>query len=132
MSDGTKIYELTSDDEVIDLLKGNTAVFGVALDGVAREVAAALDELPSHPVASADAGTAAPKEAVATEIAPDGLEELDALRLLSKLIVELSDDKARAVATLLTEMRMKEKIGDLADVIDFGARRGQRTGTSHP
>ena len=132
MSDGTKIYELTSDDEVIDLLKGDTAVFGVALDSVAREVAAALDEVPSHPVASADAGTATPKEAVAPEMAPDGLEELDALRLLSKLIVELSDDKARAVATLLTEMRMKEKIGDLADVIDFGARRGQRTGTSHP
>jgi hypothetical protein len=25
-------------------------------------------------------------------------------------------------------MRMKEKIGELADVIDFGARRSQRTG----
>ena len=32
------------------------------------------------------------------------------------------------MAMLLTEMRMKEKIGELADVIDFGARRSQRTG----
>jgi hypothetical protein len=27
-------------------------------------------------------------------------------------------------------MRMEEHIDELADVIDFGARRGQRTGTS--
>jgi DNA-binding transcriptional MerR regulator len=128
MSDGVSIYELTSDDEIIALLKGNTAVFGVALDRVASEVAGALDELPSHAVASADSGAAAPKEAVASDTNPAGLEELAALRLLSKLVVDLSDEKARSVAMLLTEMRMKEKIGELADVIDFGARRSQRTG----
>ncbi len=128
MSDGVSIYELTSDDEIIALLKGNTAVFGVALDRVAEEVAGALDELPSHSVASADSGTPAPKEAVASDTNPAGLEELAALRLLSKLVVDLSDEKAKSVAMLLTEMRMKEKIGELADVIDFGARRSQRTG----
>jgi DNA-binding transcriptional MerR regulator len=128
MSDGVSIYELTSDDEIIALLKGNTAVFGVALDRVAEEVAGALDEVPSHSVASADSGPAAPKEAVASDSNPAGLEELAALRLLSKLVVDLSDEKAKSVAMLLTEMRMKEKIGELADVIDFGARRSQRTG----
>ncbi len=128
MSDGVSIYELTSDDEIIALLKGNTAVFGVALDRVAEEVAEALDELPGHSVASADSGTPAPKEAPASDTNPAGLEELAALRLLSKLVVDLSDEKAKSVAMLLTEMRMKEKIGELADVIDFGARRSQRTG----
>lgn len=128
MSDGVSIYELTSDDEIIALLKGNTAVFGVALDRVAEEVAEALDELPGHSVASADSGTPAPKDAVASETNPSGLEELAALRLLSKLVVDLSDEKAKSVAMLLTEMRMQEKIGELADVIDFGARRSQRTG----
>lgn len=128
MSDGVSIYELTSDDEIIALLKGDTAVFGVALDRVAEEVSEALAELPSHSVASADSGTPAPKEAVASDTNPTGLEELDALRLLSKLVVDLSDEKANSVAMLLTEMRMKEKIGELADVIDFGARRSQRTG----
>ena len=128
MSDGVSIYELTSDDEIIALLKGNTAVFGVALDRVAEEVAEALDELPGHSVASADSGTPAPKEAAASDTNPAGLEELAALRLLSKLVVDLSDEKAKSVAMLLTEMRMKEKIGELADVIDFGARRSQRTG----
>jgi DNA-binding transcriptional MerR regulator len=128
MSDGISIYELTSDDEIIALLKGNTAVFGVALDRVAEEVAEALDELPGHSVASADSGTPAPKDAVASETNPSGLEELAALRLLSKLVVDLSDEKAKSVAMLLTEMRMQEKIGELADVIDFGARRSQRTG----
>ena len=69
-----------------------------------------------------------PKDAVASENNPSGLEELAALRLLSKLVVDLSDEKAKSVAMLLTEMRMQEKIGELADVIDFGARRSQRTG----
>ena len=128
MSDGVSIYELTSDDEIIALLKGDTAVFGVALNRVAKEVSEALAELPSHSVASADSGTPAPKEAVASDTNPAGLEELAALRLLSKLVVDLSDEKAKSVAMLLTEMRMKEKIGELADVIDFGARRSQRTG----
>lgn len=128
MSDGISIYELASDDEIIALLKGNTAVFGVALDRVAEEVAESLDELPGHSVASADSGTPATKDAVASETNTSGLEELAALRLLSKLVVDLSDEKAKSVAMLLTEMRMKEKIGELADVIDFGARRSQRTG----
>jgi DNA-binding transcriptional MerR regulator len=128
MSDGVSIYELTSDDEIIALLKGDTAVFGVALDRVADEVSEALAELPSHSVASADSGTPAPKEAVGSDTNPTGLEELAALRLLSELVVDLSDEKAKSVAMLLTEMRMKEKIGELADVIDFGARRSQRTG----
>ena len=37
MSDGVSVFECTSDDEVIDLLRGGQGVFGIALGGVWRE-----------------------------------------------------------------------------------------------
>lgn len=48
MSDGASVYECTSDDQVIDLLRGGQGVFGIALGSVWREVEGTLAELPSE------------------------------------------------------------------------------------
>lgn len=45
MSDGQSVFEATSQNEVLGLLRGGTGVFGIALGGVIREVKEALDEL---------------------------------------------------------------------------------------
>ncbi|HEY9291862.1 MAG TPA: MerR family transcriptional regulator [Microlunatus sp.] len=46
MSDGVTVFECTSDDEVIDLLKGGQGVFGIALGGVWKDIEGSLAELP--------------------------------------------------------------------------------------
>lgn len=48
MSDGASVYECTSDDEVIDLLRGGQGVFGIAVGSVWREVEGDLASLPSE------------------------------------------------------------------------------------
>ncbi len=48
MSDGVSVYECTSDDEVVDLLKGGQGMFGIALGGVWRSIEGTLHELPSE------------------------------------------------------------------------------------
>ena len=48
MSDGASVYECTSDDEVIDLVKGGQGVFGIAVGRVWREVEGTLGELPTE------------------------------------------------------------------------------------
>ncbi|WP_028708410.1 MerR family transcriptional regulator [Propionicicella superfundia] len=48
MSDGVSVYECTSDDEVIDLLKGGQGMFGIALGGVWRDLEGGLLHLPSE------------------------------------------------------------------------------------
>lgn len=48
MSDGASVYECTSDEEVIDLLRGGQGVFGIALGSVWREVEGTLTDLPSE------------------------------------------------------------------------------------
>ena len=48
MSDGVSVYECTSDDEVIDLLRGGQGVFGIALGGVWRSIEGTLSELPAE------------------------------------------------------------------------------------
>ncbi|HET7304704.1 MAG TPA: MerR family transcriptional regulator [Segeticoccus sp.] len=48
MSDGASVYECTSDDEVIDLLRGGQGVFGIAVGTVWREVEGQLAHLPSE------------------------------------------------------------------------------------
>lgn len=48
MSDGVSVYECTSDDEVIDLLRGGQGLFGIALGGVWRDLEGTLLELPSE------------------------------------------------------------------------------------
>ncbi|MFN8120135.1 MAG: MerR family transcriptional regulator [Micropruina glycogenica] len=50
MSDGVSVYECTSDDEVIDLLRGGQGMFGIALGGVWRDIEGSLSALPSERV----------------------------------------------------------------------------------
>lgn len=48
MSDGASVYECTSDEEVIDLVKGGQGVFGIAVGKVWNEVEGTLAELPTE------------------------------------------------------------------------------------
>ena len=48
MSDGVSVFECTSDDEVIDLLRGGQGVFGIALGGVWKSIEGTLSELPAE------------------------------------------------------------------------------------
>jgi len=48
LSDGSSVYECTSQDEIIDLLAGGQAVFGIAVGRVVREMEGQLAELPSE------------------------------------------------------------------------------------
>src|SRR5581483_10085238 len=57
MSDGTAIYECTSPDEIVDVMRGGQAVFGLAVAPVLREVEGTLAELPGERPSGAVAGT---------------------------------------------------------------------------
>jgi DNA-binding transcriptional MerR regulator len=46
MSDGSSVFECTSDHEVIDLLKGGQAMFGIALGAVWHDIEATITALP--------------------------------------------------------------------------------------
>lgn len=46
LSDGVSVYECTSDAEVIDLLKGGQAMFGIALSGVWKDIEGTVSKLP--------------------------------------------------------------------------------------
>lgn len=48
MSDGTTVYECTSPDEVVDLLRGGQGVFAIAVGKVVREVEGSLAQLPGE------------------------------------------------------------------------------------
>ncbi len=48
MSDGVTVFDCTSDDEVIDLLRGGQGVFGIALGSVWRDIEGTLHELPGE------------------------------------------------------------------------------------
>ena len=48
MSDGASVYECTSEDEVIDLVRGGQGVFGIAVGKVWREVEGSLSDLPAE------------------------------------------------------------------------------------
>ena len=48
ISDGASVYECTSDDEVIDLVRGGQGVFGIAIGRVWQEVEGSLAELPAE------------------------------------------------------------------------------------
>ncbi len=50
MSDGASVYECTSEDEVIDLVRGGQGVFGIAVGRVWREVEGSLALLPAERV----------------------------------------------------------------------------------
>jgi DNA-binding transcriptional MerR regulator len=53
MSDGVSVYECTSDDEVVDLLRGGQGMFGIALGGVWRDIEGSLSALPAERAAEA-------------------------------------------------------------------------------
>lgn len=48
MSDGASVYECTSEEEVIDLVRGGQGVFGIAVGRVWREIEGSLAELPGE------------------------------------------------------------------------------------
>jgi DNA-binding transcriptional MerR regulator len=48
LSDGTTVYECTSSEEVVDLLRGGQGVFGIAVSGALRELTGSLATLPSE------------------------------------------------------------------------------------
>jgi DNA-binding transcriptional MerR regulator len=62
-SDGVSVYECTSAEEVVDLLRGGQGVFGIAVSGALRELAGSLAHLPAEraepadQASDADAGT---------------------------------------------------------------------------
>ena len=64
-SDGTTVYECTSAEEVVDLLRGGQGVFGIAVSGALRELAGSLADFPAEVV----------------EPAPEGVDELSRRRL---------------------------------------------------
>jgi DNA-binding transcriptional MerR regulator len=63
LSDGTSVYECTSSEEVVDLLRGGQGVFGIAVSGALRELRGSLAKLPSeraHSVATGAEEASAP------------------------------------------------------------------------
>ena len=60
LSDGSTVYELTTPDEVVDLLAGGQAVFGIALGRVVHDVEGSLANMPSERTDGAPAQPAAP------------------------------------------------------------------------
>jgi DNA-binding transcriptional MerR regulator len=54
LSDGTTVYECTSSEEVVDLLRGGQGVFGIAVSGALRELIGSLAQLPSERADGAD------------------------------------------------------------------------------
>src|SRR5580692_3538079 len=53
LSDGTTVYECTSSEEVVDLLRGGQGVFGIAVSGALRELVGSLSNLPGERAAGA-------------------------------------------------------------------------------
>ena len=54
MSDGASVYECTTEQDVIDLLRGGQGVFGIAVGRVWREIEGSLAELPGERSDGAD------------------------------------------------------------------------------
>jgi len=48
LSDGTSVFECTSSEEVVDLLRGGQGVFGIAVSGALRELRGSLAHLPGE------------------------------------------------------------------------------------
>lgn len=67
-SDGTTVYECTSPEEVVDLLRGGQGVFGIAVSGTMRELSGTITEFPAERLdAEEDAApAAAPMDELAT------------------------------------------------------------------
>jgi DNA-binding transcriptional MerR regulator len=48
LSDGASVYECTSSEEVVDLLRGGQGVFGIAVSGALSELVGSLSQLPGE------------------------------------------------------------------------------------
>ena len=77
LSDGATVYECTSSEEVVDLLRGGQGVFGIALGGALRELVGSLAQLPGERADSADG---ADNSGTAGEPAPSLTDELSRRR----------------------------------------------------
>jgi len=62
LSDGTTVYECTSAEEVVDLLRGGQGVFGIAVSGALRELTGSLAELPAERADGAEIIATGPDE----------------------------------------------------------------------
>ncbi|SDK80010.1 MerR HTH family regulatory protein [Actinopolyspora mzabensis] len=58
-SDGTTVYECTSAEDVVDLLRGGQGVFGIAVSGAMREITGTIHDFPAE---RADGGGLRPPE----------------------------------------------------------------------
>jgi DNA-binding transcriptional MerR regulator len=47
-SDGTTVYECSSAEEVVDLLRGGQGVFGIAVSGAMREISGSIKDFPAE------------------------------------------------------------------------------------
>jgi DNA-binding transcriptional MerR regulator len=65
LSDGTTVYECTSSEEVVDLLRGGQGVFGIAVSGALRELRGSLAQLPGERADGAEVDL--PESAQATD-----------------------------------------------------------------
>src|SRR4051794_19953955 len=59
LSDGTTVYECTSSEEVVDLLRGGQGVFGIAVSGALRELRGSLAQMPGERADGGEVETAA-------------------------------------------------------------------------
>jgi DNA-binding transcriptional MerR regulator len=48
-SDGTTVYECSSPEEIVDLLRGGQGVFGIAIGGAMSEITGSIREFPAEP-----------------------------------------------------------------------------------
>jgi DNA-binding transcriptional MerR regulator len=60
LSDGTTVYECTSSEEVVDLLRGGQGVFGIAVSGALRELVGSLAQLPGERADGTEVSTRVP------------------------------------------------------------------------
>jgi DNA-binding transcriptional MerR regulator len=63
LSDGTTVYECTSSEEVVDLLRGGQGVFGIAVSGALRELVGSLAQLPGERADGGSVDDAVPVQA---------------------------------------------------------------------
>ena len=79
-SDGVTVYECTSAEEVVDLLRGGQGVFGIAVSGALRELTGSLAQLPSERTAPVATELGATELGNAPQTAPDELSARRARR----------------------------------------------------
>jgi DNA-binding transcriptional MerR regulator len=61
-SDGTRVYECTSPEEVASLMQGGQGLFGIAVGGVMREIATSIQEFPSESAVDHAVKTSSPRD----------------------------------------------------------------------